>query len=177
MPGYEAATDRLTLVWWQCFWWYEAEISLNHSENSRVLGSFNGPGPGGPEVTISKVKERKRMILPGLHREPIKSLTQDLRFSGRHRVPSRGGGEGTGCLLERILEAWAEEWARRVSAFQRISRGEKETERKTDRQTNRQTDTGTQALMEQRCFISRNAGLYIFSKMITQLLHRMKFYQ
>ena len=36
---------------------------------------------------------------------------------------------------------------------------------------------GTQALMEQMCFISRNAGLYIFSKMITQLLHRMKFYQ
>ena len=38
-------------------------------------------------------------------------------------------------------------------------------------------DMGTQALMEQMCFISRNAGLYIFSKMITQLLHRMKFYQ
>ena len=46
-----------------------------------VLGSFNGPGPGDPEVTIRKVKERKRLILPGLCREPIKSLTQDLRLS------------------------------------------------------------------------------------------------
>ena len=50
---------------------------------------------------------------------------------------------------------------------------EKERERKKDRHT----DTGTQALMEQGYFISRNTGLYIFTKMITQLLHRMKFYQ
>ena len=43
------------------------------------------------------------------------------------------GDEGTGCLLERVLEAWEGEWARRVSAFQRASRGEreKEKERKT----------------------------------------------
>ena len=53
------------------------------------MGSFNGPGPGGPEATIRKVKERKRLILPGLRREPIKSLTQDLRLSRRHRAPSR----------------------------------------------------------------------------------------
>ena len=46
-----------------------------------VLGSFNGPGPGDPEVTIRKVKERKRLILPGLRREPIKSVTQDLHLS------------------------------------------------------------------------------------------------
>ena len=54
-----------------------------------------------------------------------------------------------------------------------IRKQKRERERKKDRQT----DTGTQALMEQGCFISRNAGLYIFSMMITQLLHRMKFYQ
>ena len=135
------------------------------------MGSFNGPGPGGPEGTIRKVKERKRLILPGLRREPIKSLTQDLRLSRRHWVPSWGGGEGTGRLLERVLEAREGEWARQVSALQRISRGEREREKE------RKKDTGTQALMEQRCFISRKAGLYIFSKMITQLLHRMKFYQ
>ena len=29
---------------------------------------------GGPEVTIRKVKDRKRVILPGLRREPVKSL-------------------------------------------------------------------------------------------------------
>ena len=32
------------------------------------MGSFNGLGPGGPEVTIKKVKERKRLILPGFRR-------------------------------------------------------------------------------------------------------------
>ena len=53
--------------------------------------------------------------------------------------------------------------------------GERESERKRERK--KEKDTGTQALMEQGCFISRNAGLYIFSKMITQLLSRMKFYQ
>ena len=50
-------------------------------------------------------------------------------------------------------------------------------EREKERKTGRKKDTGTQALMEQKCFISRNAGLYIFSEMITRLLHRMKFYQ
>ena len=53
----------------------------------------------------------------------------------------------------------------------------RERERKKERKKERKTDMWPQALMEQRCFISRNAGLYIFSKMITQLLHRMKFYQ
>ena len=46
-----------------------------------------------------------------------------------------------------------------------------------ERERERKKDMGTQALMEQGYFISRNAGLYIFSKMIIQLLHRMKFYQ
>ena len=42
-------------------------------------------------------------------------------------------GEGTRCLLQRVLEAWTGEWARWVSALQRISRGERERqkERKT----------------------------------------------
>ena len=101
-----------------------------------VLGSFNGLGPGSPEVTIRKVKERKRLIPSGLRREPIKSLTQHLHLSRRHWAPSQGegsGGEGTGCLLERVLEAQTGEWARWVSALQRISRGERERqkERKT----------------------------------------------
>ena len=41
----------------------------------------------------------------------------------------------------------------------------------------KKTETGAQALMEQRYFISRYAGLYILSKMITQVSNRMKFYQ
>ena len=59
-------------------------------------------------------------------------------------------------------------------------RSERESWREGDRERGereREKDMGTQALMEQGCFISRNAGLYIFSKMITQLLQRMKFYQ
>ena len=31
MPGCKAAKDRLTVVWWQCFRWYEAEASLSLS--------------------------------------------------------------------------------------------------------------------------------------------------
>ena len=49
--------------------------------------------------------------------------------------------------------------------------------REREREKEKNKDTGTQALMEQMYFISRNAGLYIFSKMITQVLHKMKFYQ
>ena len=48
------------------------------------------------------------------------------------------GGEGTGHLLERVLEAWAEECARQVSALQRISLRERdrETERHGDQSSN-----------------------------------------
>ena len=58
-----------------------------------------------------------------------------------------------------------------------IRKCKRELERGRERERERRKDVETQALMEQRYFISRNAGLYIFSKMITQLLHRMKFYQ
>ena len=56
---------------------------------------------------------------------------------------------------------------------------EAERERKKKKETKkerkeRKKDTEIQALMEQGYFISRNLGLYIFSNMITQLLHRMK---
>ena len=50
-------------------------------------------------------------------------------------------------------------------------------EREKERKTGRKKDTGTQVSDGKGCIISRNAGLYIFSKMITQLLHRMQFYQ
>ena len=49
-----------------------------------LLGSFNGPQPGG-------IEKRKRLISLGLFRGPIKSLTQDLHRSWRHQAPSRGG--------------------------------------------------------------------------------------
>ena len=71
-----------------------------------VLGSFNGPEPGGNRVDNKNVKERKRLISPGLRRGPIKPWTQDLHHSRKHQAPSRGA-EGTKCLLERVLEARA----------------------------------------------------------------------
>ena len=44
------------------------------------------------------MKERKRLILPGLSRKPIKFLTQDSHLSRRHRVPSRGGVKAQGAF-------------------------------------------------------------------------------
>ena len=59
-----------------------------------VLGSFNGPGPGSPEVTIRKVKDRKRLILPGLCREPVKSLTALASLMKTPGALSKGSGVG-----------------------------------------------------------------------------------
>ena len=42
------------------------------------------------------------------------------------------GGEGTNCLLERVLETWAGKLAQRVSMSQRIS------QKKTDRERERE---------------------------------------
>ena len=58
-----------------------------------------------------------------------KVLDTALASLWRHQAPSQGGNEGTGCLLERVLEAQAGEWARRVSVLQRISQGEREREK------------------------------------------------
>ena len=52
--------------------------------------------------------------------------------------------------------------------------GEREREGEKERRKEGRKDMGTQALMEQRYFISKNAGLHIFSKMITQLFHSVQ---
>ena len=69
--------------------------------------------------------------------------------------------EDTGLPLKEVLKAWVRKWARQASMLQREWR-QKEGHR------------GPRSLVEQGYFISRNVGLYIFSKMITQLLQRMK---
>ena len=61
------------------------------SQGSYVLRSFNGPEP-------KKVKERRKQIFPGLHREPIKPLN---RACTAHK--------GTVRHLEGVLKAWAGE--------------------------------------------------------------------
>ena len=50
-----------------------------------------------------KVKERKRLIFLVLCRKPIKPLAQGVFGSRRPQAPSQWG-EGTQCLLERVLE-------------------------------------------------------------------------
>ena len=75
-------------------------------EVCRVLRSFNGPEPGGLELIEKKV-ERKRLIFLGLCRKPIKLLAWGLLCSWRPQAPSRWG-EGTECLLERVLEVQQE---------------------------------------------------------------------
>ena len=76
------------------------------------------------------MKERKKLIFPGLCREPIKPLN---RACTTH--------EDTGCPLEELLEAQAGEWARRVSTLQRISWRERERE-----------TWGPKPLVEEGCF-------------------------
>ena len=100
-----------------------------------------------------KVKERKRLILPGLCRKPIKSLTQDLRLSRRHRVPSLRGWRHRAPSRESLRSP-----GRRVSktglcAPRNQPRRVRERERKKERHR-------TQALMEQRCFNDFSVSLY-----------------
>ena len=75
--------------------------------------------------------ERKRLIFLGLQRKPIKPLVQGLHCSQRHKAPSRRG-EGTGRLLERVLEGEARKWAQWASVLQRISLRERGRERHGD---------------------------------------------
>ena len=65
-------------------------------------------------------------------------------------------------LLQKVLEAWARKRAQWASALQRISRG-------SGGERERKKDTGTYALMEERCFIQHSVGILsyevaIFSK-------------
>ena len=78
-----------------------------------------------------------------------------LLCSQSFQAPSRWG-EGAGHLLERVLEARAGKWTQRASALQGISLKQIERERERERKQ----DTGTKALMEQRCFIPHCVGIY-----------------
>ena len=50
------------------------------------------------QIDNKKVKKRKKLIFPGLCREPIKPLNKACTAH-----------EGTGCPLEDVLKAWAGE--------------------------------------------------------------------
>ena len=66
-------------------------------------------------------------------------------------------------LLEKVLEAWA----RKLSGLLRSKElargwggGGGERQREKERERERKTDTGTYALMEERCFIQHSVGIY-----------------
>ena len=128
--------------------------------------------PWWSRVDNKKVKERRRLIFLGLHRKPIKPLTQGLLCSRRPQAPSRWG-EGTECLLEGILEAQTGKWTQRASVLQRNSLRQRERKRKTERQQ----DTGTKALMEQRCFIQHCVGFILSYKIAIFNRDKIKTYK
>ena len=68
-------------------------------------------------------------------------------------MPSRWG-EDAEHLLERVLEAQAGKWTQRDSVLQGLSL------KKRGRERERKHDTGTRALMEQRCFNQHGVGIY-----------------
>ena len=78
------------------------------------------------------------MIFLGLHRKPIKLLTQNLLCSQRPQVPSRWGedagrllpGEDAGCLPNRVLEAQAKKWTQRAPVPQGVILKEEQREKK-----------------------------------------------
>ena len=101
------------------------------------------PGPGGPESMKrkkEKERERERAGSPGLHGKQIKPMYRTCTIHG-----------GTGHLLNEVLKVRVRKWAWQASMLwrqwrQKEGRGE------------------PRSLEEQGYFISRNAGLYIFSK-------------
>ena len=87
------------------------------------------------------MKERKKLILPGLGRKPIKSLTQDLRLSRRHRAPSRGWGVKSQGALLRKSEKPGQGSEQDGSLCSKESAEERERERKREKERKgRKTD-------------------------------------
>ena len=74
-------------------------------------------------------------------------------------------GEGTGRLLERVLEA-------RQESEQDRSLCSKESARERDREKERKKDMGTQALMEQRCFNDLSVSIYrlLYKKFLSTMI-------
>ena len=119
-----------------------------------MLRSFNGLEPGGLELTDKKVKERKRLIFLGLRRKPIKPLARGFLCSWRPQMPSQWG-EGAERLLRRVLGSslFGQESELREPLRSRGSAWKRERGRERE-------DTGTRALMEQRCFNQHGVGIY-----------------
>ena len=110
-------------------------------------------GPGDWSWWKEREKERKSNI-PWVMWKANKAHTQVLYHSRRHRASSQGGLESLG---EKVS-----------SAGLHAPKNLLET---------REGYEGPKSLVEQGYFIRRNTCLYIFSKIITHPLKRMKFHQ
>ena len=105
---------------------------------------------------VDKERERKRERESSISRvmwKTNKAHAQDLYCPRRHRASSQGGLESPGEKVSSV-------------GFQAPKR-----------MRQKEGHGGSKSLVEPGYFISRTACLYIFSKMITQTLQRMKFHQ
>ena len=117
-----------------------------------TVAVFYRPGPGN-QSRLKRKREKERAVSLGLHGKPTKPM---------HRTCT--AHKGSGHLLKEVLTTQARKWAQQASTLRREWR-------------QKEGHGGPRSLVEQGYFIRRNAGLYIFSKMITQLLQRTKFHQ
>ena len=118
-----------------------------------LVAVFYRLGPG--DQTWRKERKRKRVSsISWVMWKTNKAHAQDLYRPWRHRASSQGGLESLG---EKVS-----------SAGLHAPKNLLET---------REGYEGPKSLVEQGYFISRNTCLYIFSKIITHPLKRMKFHQ
>ena len=83
-------------------------------------------------LVVRRVRERGWYPLVYVESQQSPVLRAGAAARG-HQAPSRVG-EGTVCILERVLEAQARKWAQRASALQGISQKERERERERERE-------------------------------------------
>ena len=141
----------------QCHWYQkyvlvtQSCLTLPGSSPSRIQGIPQDDGVSDKE---SKGRERGLIFL-GLHRKPIKLLTQNLLCSRRLQAPSRWG-EDTGCTLpgedaghlpDQILEAQAKKVKSESPCTLKELSWKKNRERKKEKE--RKNDTGDQALVNE----------------------------
>ena len=123
-----------------------------------MLRSFNGPEPGGLGLTNKKVKERERgwysLVYAENQLSPCTGLALFTKASGalsmgwRCRAPSREGLRSPGRNSELREPLCSRGWA---------------WKRERGRERERKQDTGTKALMEQRCFYQHSVGIYTYT--------------
>ena len=130
------------------FWMLSFKPAFSLSSFTLIVTVFYRPGPG----DWSRRRQRESSISRVMWKTN-KAHAQNLYRSRRHRASSQGGLESPGEKVSSV-------------GFQAPKRMKQE-----------EGHRGSKSLVEQGYFISRTACLYIFSKMITQTLQRMKFHE